>query len=809
MLSRLCAHLRCWDLRQLKSAAGSFEVMPPCALLHNYMDTDEERRGFVDSMAEVQVKQQEVIMRQGDKGNNFYLIKSGTCDVWMADSAGERRNVRSLTAGSWCGELSLLTGKPRSASIMATSPEVTLLMVNRRAFNAALGDKIVKKRAEWVPFLRLLPIFAELSEDYELGLLADACREVRYAAGATMHEVGTPGDNKFFVVREGTVVAVAGGPAESTKYGRQAYFGHVELLQNSKHQETRRAETAVWCATFRKEDFLKLVPLHAFVREAGQQQLALKAEGAPAGSKMRGRRFGEAAEATTGVLTGKVASGKKKTTEQVARIMGAVSRNVIFSRLNEMQLTMLQEAMMEHTIHPGQNVITQGEKGNHFFIVDSGELDAFVQGEDPDSHPVRVRGFRAGESFGELALMYNCPRTATIQAATPVVLWSLDRVSFRTIVLEANTKKAASYESFLEKVPLLAPLDKDQRNRMVDALEEVTYAQDDAIITEGEEGTHFYVIARGEVVITKAGQGELARRREGDYFGELSLKTGAPTMASVTAAAAGTTVVRMDRGAFQRLLGPLGELLAMRKYTASGAELQQQASDADAESTGSASAGVEMPNEHKYIKAQRPMTLSDFTVTKGTLGEGAFGTVRRCRVRSTGEVFALKQMQKADIVSMGQVEHIMQETQILDRIAHPFVTNKWAGFVTPSNLILIMEFCPGGDLFDQLYKHKRFSVPDTRIYVSQARAFRPLPSPPPPPLHRHTQPPLTARGRSPSAGDASSRVHAQYGHRTPRPQAREHPGRPGRRAQADRLWLREGHQVPLVDALWNTRVSRA
>ena len=75
--------------------------MPPCALLHNYMDTDEERRGFVDSMAEVQVKQQEVIMRQGDKGNNFYLIKSGTCDVWMADSAGERRNVRSLTAGSW------------------------------------------------------------------------------------------------------------------------------------------------------------------------------------------------------------------------------------------------------------------------------------------------------------------------------------------------------------------------------------------------------------------------------------------------------------------------------------------------------------------------------------------------------------------------------------------------------------------------------------------------------------------------------------------------------------------------------------
>jgi hypothetical protein len=54
----------------------------------------------------------------GDKGNNFYLIKSGTCDVWIADASGERRNMRTLQAGAWFGELSLLTGNPRSASIM-------------------------------------------------------------------------------------------------------------------------------------------------------------------------------------------------------------------------------------------------------------------------------------------------------------------------------------------------------------------------------------------------------------------------------------------------------------------------------------------------------------------------------------------------------------------------------------------------------------------------------------------------------------------------------------------------------------------
>ena len=174
-------------------------------------------------------------------------------------------------------------------------------------------------------------------------------------------------------------------------------------------------------------------------------------------------------------------------------------------------------------------------------------------------------------------------------------------------------------------------------------------------------------------------------------------------------AATACKLVRMDRGAFQRLLGPLDSLLAMRKYTASGAEVAPGGGEAEAGASGAVSV-TEVPADFQFLKAPCAMQLSDFTVTKGTLGEGAFGKVRRCRVKKTGQIFALKQMMKADIVSMGQVEHIMQETQVLTKISHPFVTNKFSGFVTPSNLVLIMEFCPGGDLFDQLYKHKAFSA---------------------------------------------------------------------------------------------------
>ena len=166
----------------------------------------------------------------------------------------------------------------------------------------------------------------------------------------------------------------------------------------------------------------------------------------------------------------------------------------------------------------------------------------------------------------------------------------------------------------------------------------------------GDEGTHFYIIVEGEVSITKRGtEGELAHRKTGDYFGELSLRTGAPTNASVSAHTA-CKLVRMDRGAFQRVLGPLDTLLAMRKYTAGGQEVSEMEAGAG-EDGGAAASGV--PTDHQFEKHPTPLTIGELFVTKGTLGEGAFGKVRRCRVGQ--KVFALKQMQKADIVSMGQV----------------------------------------------------------------------------------------------------------------------------------------------------------
>ena len=116
-----------------------------------------------------------------------------------------------------------------------------------------------------------------------------------------------------------------------------------------------------------------------------------------------------------------------------------------------------------------------------------------------------------------------------------------------------------------------------------------------------------------------------------------------------------------------------------------------------------------------------PLEIGEFVCTKGTLGQGAFAKVLRGRRNSTSKVYALKVMRKAEIVGMGQVIHILQETSILNTLSHPFITNKLGAMVTPGCLILVMEYCPGGDLFDVLHKRKPsyFDVPNAQILSSQ------------------------------------------------------------------------------------------
>jgi cAMP-dependent protein kinase regulator len=83
---------------------------------------------LVDLMSEVQYETGNTIIKQGDPGETFYVIVSGTCSVTIEDASGEVKEVAKLGSHSFFGERALLTSEPRAATITALT-DVSLLQV--------------------------------------------------------------------------------------------------------------------------------------------------------------------------------------------------------------------------------------------------------------------------------------------------------------------------------------------------------------------------------------------------------------------------------------------------------------------------------------------------------------------------------------------------------------------------------------------------------------------------------------------------------------------------------------------------------
>jgi cAMP-dependent protein kinase regulator len=98
----------------------------------------------------------------------------------------------------------------------------------------------------------------------------------------------------------------------------------------------------------------------------------------------------------------------------------------MFKALNKEELEIVIDAMTERKFNSGEVVIKQGNAGAVLFVVEEGQLDCFKKfGSDEETKFLKT--YEPGEAFGELALLYNAPRAATIIAKTAALLWELDR----------------------------------------------------------------------------------------------------------------------------------------------------------------------------------------------------------------------------------------------------------------------------------------------------------------------------------------------------------------------------------------------
>ncbi|GIY11183.1 hypothetical protein CDAR_618831 [Caerostris darwini] len=246
---------------------------------------------------------------------------------------------------------------------------------------------------------------------------------------------------------------------------------------------------------------------------------------------------------------------------QRQRLGEAVRNILLFRSLDLQQMQEVLDAMFERKVKPGDLVIKQGDDGDNFYVIDNGVYHIYV---DTDQEKNKLVGkYDNAGSFGELALMYNMPRAATIEAASDGSLWAMNRQTFRRIVLKSAFKKRKEYEMLLESVPMLQTLENYERMNLCDALMPKAYPDGELIIKQGDEADGMYFIEDGNVKITmiketednKEVEMEVTTLTKGQYFGELALVTQKPRAASAYAVG-NVKLAFLDVAAFERLLGP-------------------------------------------------------------------------------------------------------------------------------------------------------------------------------------------------------------------------------------------------------------
>lgn len=120
-------------------------------------------------------------------------------------------------------------------------------------------------------------------------------------------------------------------------------------------------------------------------------------------------------------------------------------------------------------------------------------------------------------------------------------------------------------------------------------------------------------------------------------------------------------------------------------------------------------------------RGMRSKSIGHYILGK-TIGEGTFGKVKLGTHILTGEKVAVKILEKERIVDVADVERVAREIHILKLVQHPHIIQLYEIIETPRQLYLIMEFCPGGELFDHIVEQGRVKEPEASRFFHQIMA---------------------------------------------------------------------------------------
>lgn len=184
--------------------------------------------------------------------------------------------------------------------------------------------------------------------------------------------------------------------------------------------------------------------------------------------------------------------GKVGDESEVAFIKNALLNTVIFRELEDDVRDGVARSMTHLSTPKGHVLITEGDMGDDLFLVQSGTFDVKCNRDGVD---VMVNKKTTGEIFGEIALMFESPRTATVTASSDGVVWVLSRDVFRQLARRTATQKTEQHETqsglkfrkvFLNSVPALAAMTAGEKTFLASALRRRVFDPGSVLLKQGD-----------------------------------------------------------------------------------------------------------------------------------------------------------------------------------------------------------------------------------------------------------------------------------------------------------------------------------
>ena len=587
------------------------------------------RHVIVNSMSAKIVKAGDEIIVQGDtEASTYYAIERGEFAVTISDEANTKNSklVAKLGPGEGFGELALLYSSPRAATVTSVSSG-KLWVMERRIYHAIKQSFWESLAIQRQQTMELVPMLSMLSPQHK-STVSEALNFVEYKAGEVICREGDIGDN-FFVVQEGTVLVSIGGEVKSSLNAGE-YFGERALLKCEPRAATVIADGYVACFSLNADIFNEtLGPIENLWR------------------------------------------------------FETLRRVPVLATLSEKQLNELAGCMEPLEYRAAETVFLEGELGRSFYVVEEGE---FIISNNSNKELAKCH---KGHCFGELALLHDQPRAATVTASIDSRVLFCSKESFeRHLGSLSEIRNLWRFET-LRKVPLFSDLTQEQKLALANAFETVTFASHEIVVKKGESGDTFYILEKGECIAIDDNGKELCCLGPGAYFGERALIKREPRAATVRTST-DSCLLSLSHANFEKLLGPILHLL------------QQKAAAYDA--------------TLRAERIQDPIGLKDLNKI-AVLGSGAFGNVSLVEYKNRH--YALKTLSKGHIVKSCLSSHVKREKNIQMELSSPFLVSLQSSFQDSAHLYLVLEFVQGGDFFSYLRsRNKTIPEHEAKFYAA-------------------------------------------------------------------------------------------